>query len=335
MKNIILLVMTAFFTFSTLASPSDSPHRFYPQGGQDSLGNIYGLQDILIFSLIAKRCKRYLPVEDHFDCKEAVSLMLGELDTDILFPETENAVAPGSFLFVAFKQLLINSLSDLKTQQYLEKINADINGYLTGEIRQFNLWNSSVQFFKSKKLAARAIAVLFQDTTHARLHLAYLEKAKIRTGAQFESNKNLLNQTIDQLSTLMDLQDQKYIQLFYPDGVKSPINRNFYHFYVPFFLGQQLAESGVSARMSTIAPLLMTLTYEFVTSADDYRYVFADPETINKSENWKLKDIFAGYQGSALSCKKSSTPLKSFQFLEDNFSISTFETVKALLSTAK
>ena len=327
--------MTAFFTITASATSFDPAPRLYPQGNQDSLGNLYGLQDILIFSLIARRCKRYLPVEDHYDCKEAASLMLGELDTDVLFPETDNSVAPGSFLFIAFKQLLINSLSDFKTQQYLEKINSDINRYLSGEIRQFNLWNSSVKFFGSKKLAARAIAVLFQDTTHARLHLAYLEKAKIRTGAQFDSNKNLLNQTIDLFGTLMDFQDQKYIELFYPQGVINPINRNFYHFYVPFYLGQQLAETGVSQRMSTIAPLFMTLTYEFVTAADDYRYVFTDPETIDSGQDWKLRDIFAGYQGAAFSGKKSTPPLKSFQFLKDNFNISTFETVKAMLSTAK
>jgi hypothetical protein len=177
-----------------------------------------------------------------------------------------------------------------------------------------------------------AIATLFQDTTNARLHLAYLERTGTRTGLQFDKNFELLHQTITNLNTLMDLQDQKYIELFYPKNTADPINRNFYHFYVPLYLRHALFDLGVSARMSSIAPFMMTITYEFLTASDDYRFAFADPEILGSEDIWKIKDIFAGYQGAYLG--KSKAPLKTFKFIQESFRSSTAKTIESLINSA-
>lgn len=332
MRKILLLLVTASLSLTTLGSPSEPNQRFYPEGTQDSLGSAYGFKDLVIFSLIARRCKRYLPIE-HLSCKDAVAVMLEELDTDVIFPEQETQLtAPGSFLFIAFKSNLIRFLSDKQTEKYFEKLNQDINQYLLGASASFNLWSSTTKFYRHEKLAAMAIATLFQDTTNARLHLAYLERTGTRTGLQFDKNFELLHQTITNLNTLMDLQDQKYIELFYPKNTADPINRNFYHFYVPLYLRHALSDLGVGARMSSIAPFMMTITYEFLTASDDYRFAFADPEILGSEDIWKIKDIFAGYQGAYLG--KSKAPLKTFKFIQESFKSSTAKTIESLINSA-
>jgi hypothetical protein len=331
MRKILLLLATVSLSLNISASSSGPSRRFYPQGTQDSLGSAYGFKDLVIFSLIAKRCRRYLP-QEHLSCKDAVAVMLEELDTDVIFPQEEKQLtAPGSFLFVAFKNYLIRFLSDKQTQNYLESLNREINDYLVGLKPSFNLWSHSLKFYRHEKLAAMAIATLFQDTTNARLHLAYLERTGTRTGLQFDKNLELLHQTISNLNTLMDLQDQKYIELFYPQNTADPINRNFYHFYVPLYLRHALKDLGISSKMSSVAPFMMTITYEFLTASDDYRYAFADPERLTDEDLWKMKDIFAGYQGAYIS--KSQAPLKSFKYIQESFKNSTAKTIQALLSS--
>jgi hypothetical protein len=330
MRKILLLLVTASLSLTSMGSPSGPTQRFYPEGAQESLGSAYGFKDLIIFSLIAKRCRRYLPLE-HLSCKDAVAVMLEELDTDVIFPDEEKQLtAPGSFLFVAFKTYLIRFLSDKQTQNYLETLNREINDYLVGLSPSFNLWSSTLKFYKKEKLAAMAIATLFQDTTNARLHLAYLERTRTRTGLQFDKNLELLNLSISNLNTLMDLQDQKYIELFYPAKSADPINRNFYHFYVPLYLRHALKDLGISSKMSSVAPFMMTITYEFLTASDDYRFAFADPERLTSSDIWKMKDIFAGYQGAYLGLTKS--PLKSFKFIQGNFEVSTAKTIQSLIN---
>ena len=330
MRKILLLLVTASLSLTTTGSTSEPYQRFYPEGSQESLGSAYGFKDIVIFSLIAKRCRRYLPLE-HLSCKEAVAVMLEELDTDVIFPEQEKQLtAPGSFLFIAFKSYLVNFLSDKQTQSYLETLNREINDYLVGTSPTFNLWSSSLKFYKQEKLAAKAIATLFQDTTNAKLHLAYLQRTGTRTGLQFDKNLELLHLTISNLNTLMDLQDQKYIKLFYPPKTADPINRNIYHFYVPLYLRHALKDLGISSKMSSVAPFMMTITYEFLTASEDYRFAFADPERLTGDDLWKMKDIFAGYQGSFLG--KSKTPLKNFKFIRESFEISTAKTIQTLIS---
>jgi len=330
MKSISFFLTLILCSLSSVAQDDTSKMRLVAAGGQESLGNLYGLQDIMIYAVIAKRCRRYMTIENEYPCKEAVATMLEELDTDVLIPNDKSQLeAPGSFLFVAFKQDLISLLSDERTQDYLEFLNGQVNAYLTGALKKFNLWESSVSYYRSKKLAAKSIAVLFQDITPARLHLAYLEKAEIKIGAQFESNKVLLERSISNLNTLMDLQDKNYVKLFYPAKTQDPINRNFYHFYVPYYLYHQLLSRDISPEMSAAAPFMMTITYEFLTAAEDYRYVFSDPETLGSDNIWKLKDIFAGYQGAFFGLRAGQ--LSEFEEIAQMFSESTSQAVHYLL----
>jgi hypothetical protein len=192
------------------------------------------------------------------------------------------------------------------------------------------LWDLALEHFQTKELAAQNLAALFQDTSLARLHLAYLEKAQVSGNSTFVKNKNLLNRTIETMNLVFDYSKSGYQKLFYPTQSKGPLNRSIYHFYVPLNLSLKLQSLGVSSQLSFTAPLLMTLSYEFITSESDYRYLMEDPESLDPIKHaWKIKDIFAGYQGAAMGSSKKS--IKSLRFLKDHFSLSTNETVKLML----
>jgi hypothetical protein len=281
-------------------------------------------QNILLYTVIAKRCEHFLKTNEISKCEGTVSQLVDVLDAHIIFTGSK------SFVFAAFKKELIKSLSSETTATFLNHFNKSMNDYLLGNLDQFNLWDLALEHFQTEEMSARILSALFQDTSLSRLHLVYLEKAQIKGNAAFTKNKQLLNRTIETMNLVFDYSKSSYTKLFYPTQSKGPLNRNIYHFYVPLNLSFKLQELGVSNQMSFTAPLLMTLTYEFITSESDYRYLLEDPETLDPLKHeWKIKDIFAGYQGAAMGSSKKT--IKSLRFLKDHFSLSTNKTVKAML----
>jgi hypothetical protein len=258
------------------------------------------------------------------DCRDSVSSMVKVLDPHLMFPDTN------SFLFIAFKKNLIDVLSKKDTETYLNNLQIEMNRFLVGENQTFNLWDFTLKHYKLPEVAAKMIATLFQDTTHAKLHLAYLDKAEIRGGPVFIRNKELLSLTIDTMNSLFDYTTTGNHSHFFPRKIKANLNRGLYHFYVPLHLSLELKAHGTKKLMAFAAPFLMTLTYEFITATPDYRYVLKDPASLDpRKHEWKIRDIFAGYLGASMGVNKKIT--KEFKFLTESFGISTKETITALL----
>jgi hypothetical protein len=201
--------------------------------------------------------------------------------------------------------------------------------YLVGQKSETpNLWEMSLKFFGSEFEAARALAVLFQDTSSVKLHLAYLEISGVRgTTSWFDSNRELLGRTIDTMNMVLDANGENFQTLFYPKNVQAKLHRTIYHFYVPTYLSMALRKRGVPERFSFVAPLMMTLTYEFVTAGTDFRYLFDDPE---KVEEWSLGDIYGSYSGLTFAAGRMRS-IRSLDDLRSNFKISTAKGVQALL----
>lgn len=201
--------------------------------------------------------------------------------------------------------------------------------YLIGQKKSApNLWEISLTFFGSEFEAARALAVLFQDTSHVKLHLAYLEiSGQQGTTSWFDSNRELLGRTIDTMNMVLDANGEDFQALFYPRNVQAKLNRTIYHFYVPTYLSMALKKRGVPERFSFIAPLMMTLTYEFVTAAPDFRYLLKDPAVV---EEYSLGDIFGSYNGISFASGRMNRVL-SLDELKSNFRISTAKGVEALI----
>lgn len=309
-------VLNSIFALCFLACAAGHASDAFPQDEKS--------QNILLYTVIAKRCEHFLKDHEISKCESTVSQMVELLDAHIILTGSK------SFVFAAFKTELIKSLSSEATTTFLNSFNNSMNDYLVGNLDQFNLWDLALEHFQTKEMAAQFLASLFQDTSLARLHLVYLEKAQIKGNAHFNKNKQLLNRTIETMNLVFDYSKSGYLKLFYPTQTQGPLNRNIYHFYVPLNLSYKLQELRVSNRMSFTAPMLMTLTYEFVTTESDYRYLLDDPKTLDPlKHDWKIKDIFAGYQGAAMGSSKKT--LRTLRFLKDHFALSTNETVKSLL----
>lgn len=330
MKTLLALL----FVFSSL-SPAHSqidPATTRPNVLLEILANDLGVKNVILYSLIAKRCTRYLPATDHGQCQETVNEMIDLLDSDILFPATsENFApyAPQSFLFVAFKKNLIDLLSSPDTTVFLTELQGELNDFFLGNNPNFNFWDFTLAYYKSPAQASKVLAALCQDTSMAKLHLNFLERARIRGRQNFSQNKELLERLLETLTVVMDTRAGELHHLLYPRSAKPELNKNMYHFYVPLYISHALKSRGASPYMSYVAPMLMTLSYEFITTASDYRYIFDDPATLPHHE-WKVRDIFAGHQGASMGAGRKS--VRELNSLQAGFKNSVKETVKVMLS---
>jgi hypothetical protein len=289
--------------------------------------------EFIVYSLIAKRCERYMPENKMGECQETVMQMMDLLDYDVIFStnETTDKGIPQSFVFVAFRKNLINLLENPATAKFLENLNIALNDYLLGTNETFNIWELSSSHYKSEFKSSQVIATLFQDISNAKLHLRYLEKAGIEGSETFKQNKNLLEKTIDTINMVVDYHPENFQKIFYPKGsIGTSLNRNLYHFYVPLHLSLALQKSSTDKHMTFIAPFLMTLTYEFITTSNDYRYILTDPERLDTTEHaWKLKDIYGGYCGASKGLGKK--PAFNLSEMGELFNVSSYEAVTTLL----
>jgi hypothetical protein len=293
-----------------------------------------GLRDLGLAKVIGTRCSRYMDPSDKTPCKEAVKKMIQTLDYDIIITDDKRSTRPheswkpSSFVFVAFKTNLINLLSLDSTNVYLNDLNQKLYKYLVDSKSTLNVWDVTKTYFKTDYKTAMAMATLFQDTSMMKLHLAYLERSGISGNIRYQSNKELLSRVIDTINLILDSSEDHYRELFYPEEIKRDLNRNIYHFYVPLFLAKSLHAQGVADEHAYAASLMLTLSYEFITSSQDYRYLFLDPLTMTNLHN--LKDIFGGYCGSNIGLRGMNFN-RSFEAIRASFERSTEDGVGLLL----
>lgn len=335
MKNSLLFLLAVIFTFNLHAAPQESKRV---NGLLRFVAHNAALRNYALYTLIANRCNRYMNYFDQISCQEAVKHKIEILDYDIILSNNKNLLPlepktwnPKSFVFVAFKNDFLKLLGEEKTTEYLQDLQEQLSKFMTHEISDLNIWSLSMDHYRSKFKAAQVMAVLFQDTSIMKLHLAYLEKAQITGNKSFNTNKVLLSRVINTINLVLDLSEVHYQDLFYPRELQSHLNRNIYHFYVPFYLAMSLHERGFSPRFAYSAPLMMTLTYEFITSANDGRYFMKDPLFLDEeTEQSKIRDIFGGYCGANFGVFDMNFE-RDFSSLKESFSRSTEEAVRLML----
>lgn len=300
-----------------------------------------GVKELSLYFLLANRCDRYLTGASREGCKEAVGRELQILDFDILMnseqrPYLQNITNPQSFVFIAFKKNLIKLLSDPRTTTYLEHLNEKLNNFLTGDTQNLlSIWDVTKNFYQSDLEAAKVLAALFQDTSHKKLHLAYLDRTQSNRNADFQNNRQLLDRVIENINMILDYNEDNFQALFYPAQVKAKLNRTIYHFYVPLYLAKALESEGRTKKNSLVGPLMLTLTYEFITAGSDYRYVLNDPSSIDgntKAGLWKIHDIIGGYSGALFGIDASQWAASSTDIVK-GFTKSSHDGVAALLKT--
>lgn len=342
MKNLILLLGILLISMG----PSHARHDAkLPNPLLRFIAEVEGVREFALYSLITNRCNRYLsPRSREKDCHRAVDKMIDILDFDLLTDPKANGLVrydntnPHSFIVIAFKKSLIGLLNYPQTTEYLTLVREELNLFLSSETPYpVNLWDLSVKFWKSERVAAAAIAALFQDVSPVRMHLLYLYRSGYQGKDSYQENFSLLMQVLDTFQLLSDYSSANFQKVFYPSSVKEDLNKAFYHFYVPFYLSQELKRTGTGPEFAFTAPLMMTLTYEFITASEGYKHLYSDPKTLNpnnKIDAYKIRDIMAGFYGvSYAQGRKDQLP--SFLNLGSKFGTSTYSGVEALLNHGK
>ncbi len=332
MKMLIFVPVFLILLFPAHANSSTAERR--ANGLLQFIAEQEALRDFALSTVIGNRCNRYMSYRDRAPCKAAVKKMITLLDYDIIISDNKklrgpnNNWTPSSFVFVAFKGHLISLLNNQKTGPYLKDLNQQLYDYLTGQKEKLNVWDVTLAHFKTPYMAAMVMATLFQDTSLRKLHLAFLERGQISGNQYFGSNKEMVGRVIDTINLILDSSEDHYRKLFYPEEVVKHLNRNIYHFYVPLFLSMSLKREGLYTQFAFTAPLMLTLSYEFITASNDYKYLFQDPESIHSLG--KIKDIFGGYCGANIGVRGMNFN-KSFEIIKESFARSTEDTVHLLL----
>ncbi len=335
MKNALMFLFAVIFTLNLQAAPQESKRV---NGLLRFVAHNAAMRNYALYTLIANRCNRYMNYFDQLSCQEAVKHKIRILDYDIILSNNKNLLPiepktwnPKSFVFVAFKNDFLKLLGETKTTVYLQDLQEQLSKFMTHELSDLNIWSLTLGHYKTKFKAAQVMAVLFQDTSIMKLHLAYLDRADIKGNTAFNANKVLLSRVINTINLVLDLSEAHYQELFYPRELQSHLNRNIYHFYVPLYLAMALREEGFSPRFAYTAPLMMTLTYEFITSANDGRYFLKDPISLDEGrEQSKIRDIFGGYCGANFGVYGMDFD-RDFSYIRDTFFDSTEEAVRFML----
>ena len=298
-----------------------------------------GLRNFALHQLIKLRCENYLNSNEAYFCSQAVKKQLSILDFDIVVVDDEIKNAhksvmwtPSSFVFLAFKANFFKLLNDPKTTDYLTYLESELNKFVSQNGEEVNIWDLTLKFYPNKKEASQVIATLFQDISAFKLHLAYLQVKGLKGSESFQSNKLLLSRVIDGINQILDMNEDFFKRLFYPQEIFESMNRNIYHFYVPFYLSLELKSDDEFKAYSKIAPLMLTLTYEFITLRKDSTYFFQDPEKLTQDHfRGTIQDIYGSYRGIAFA-QNYVEPL-NIGVVTDLFQESTYKTVRALLKT--
>lgn len=328
----IFLISFLFLSFTNSANAYDTPEDI--DGWIESLAKSKTIRNTAFQSVLGSRCNSYLSYPYGDACSLVASRMISVLDYDVIFPEgntpqrPDESWRPSSFLFIAFKKNLISLLSSKTTEKYLNDLNQALNNLMVGSGEKFSFWELTKKHYKSDYMTSMAIAALFQDTSMMKLHLAYLDKSKNNRGTLFASNKDLLSRTILSINWAMDNAETEVKEVFYPEQFSQNLSRRIYHFYVPLYLSMALNKEGYKKDYSALAPLMMTLSYKFITSAKDYRYIFSDPEYIQDRE--RIKDIYGGYCGANYGVRKFNFNY-SFELIRSEFARSTSKGIKTLI----
>lgn len=330
MKNTALFLVGALFLTLNCQAYDTATAAMRSNGLLRFIAKSESMRDFGLFTVMYTRCKRYVAKSQVDACQDSVEKLIKTLDYDLLFNNKREAILvndfdPESFVFVAFKSKLIQLLNDAKTTAYLTMINDKLTRFMTGQDSEpANLYNASLEFYGNEKLAVTALAALFQDTSMNRLHIAWLEKSQTRASVQFVENKDLLSRIIQTINFIMDTSEANYRVMFYPPKIQKFINRNIYHFYVPYYAALTM-KSSMRAEDAVKGPLMLTLSYEFITSAADMRYLFDDPEQISAQSTL---DIYGGYAGGRMGAGMNFIDLGT---MDAAFKASTIKGVKSLL----
>lgn len=208
---------------------------------------------VLFWEMMARRCDHYTTFlsSERLECKERATDLIAHFDLDLM--DGPDHQAAGAF----YSQRLIKWIQLPATSEYLLATASFLRDH-AGESHVVNLWEWTLRFTRDDpEQALEWIALLFQDTSDAKIHVKYL---RLREGA----NHLREVEALDQISTQIGA--TRTFDLF-PTVVEGAnhfnLNRGLYHFYVMAYMAHQLHEHRPRSELNATIPFLINTTYEF------------------------------------------------------------------------
>ncbi|MDA8793585.1 hypothetical protein N9N67_10070 [Bacteriovoracaceae bacterium] len=292
--------------------------------------------------IINYRCERYLSGSESSLCKESVQTMISELN--VKYVNDGNIPWSGDLkpvAFIAFHDELIKLLSQSTTGNYLSHLKNKFSNYTKDQSPlNFNLFQETVNYFTSEKVALKNIALLFQDTSEVKAHVYYLRNVVKKKSSMFEENLNQLDQILDIFNHIFTYNRDVNLKAFFPQNFTQANDfSSIYHFYVPAYLSTKLAQNlstkngrARAERGAFLSTFMFVLTYEMVTSGEKIskKYLVNDPPNI-RGNMVKIKDLFTTFNSAYFHSTKSM-PQKSLVKLKGLLEKKTSLGVNYLLS---
>jgi hypothetical protein len=290
------------------------------------------LREFSLKFVLGNRCFLYLPLFDALDCQQATSVLVELLDYDLMESDLKaDKNNNPSFLFIAFKSELTDFLSKEDSFLLLESLNEELFKAAVNPKKGKNLWKLMLALtHQSPEKASALMGILFQDTTRDQVHLAFLKRENTLRTPTFTKNLEKLAQVLDHVANITQGQPENFNALFFPKNKAQGVNNSIYHFYVPFYLTQKILSQGFSPTIARLAPLILTLSYEFFSMEGSSPYVLSDPDSLDsKIYAWKLMDIYAGYCGGLYGISQNDK--MTLQDLTDLFEQSSSSAIQEMI----
>jgi hypothetical protein len=322
-----ILVFTLFSGFLRAQTNSELGHIL--TAGKD-------LKEFSLKLVLGNRCFLYLPLLDALDCQQATSVLVDLLDYDLVESNLKtNKNNPPSFLFIAFKSELTDFISKENSFLLLESLNEELFKTAVNPKKGKNLWMVMLDLTNQQvDKASSLMGILFQDTTRAQVHLAFLKREQVPRTPTFTKNLEKLAQVLDHVANITQTHPENFHDLFFPKNKALGVNNSIYHFYVPFYLTQKILSKGYSPTIARLAPLILTLSYEFFSMEGSSPYIFNDPDSLDsKIYAWKLMDIYAGYSGGLYGINKNNK--MTLQDLMDLFEVSSSSAIQEMIHLSR
>ncbi len=300
----LVSVFLAVFV-STWQYPVEANNKWTDQAQGIAFKNRYVISG-LVYGPILMRClnyfeagsKRYFQLDSPFitpECSRAARLFNQILDIKIepvLDPITQELRQQP----VAFSKTLHELLEKPSTLQTLSnlKVMIDQASLYSQSSDKIDLMSALTDKVSNPPNALQLLAVLFQDVSPLRSHLAGLSQDKMTQNSQIaQLNIQILNELITKFTSAEP--GITCIPITQKELPKTCINM--YHFFVPAYLAQQLRAQGISAGLAAFFPFLFNYFYEVASNTSPALTLVWEPRRM--TNEWSIFDMYLGYIGAS------------------------------------
>ncbi len=176
-------------------------------------------------SVLAEKCTSYLKTYRPY-CLKVANRFFKVIDMKYKASEKSD----GRHTIIFFERQTRNLFKDPRFPHYIDRLNYELNQLHFSFSKEFNLFEFTASFLKSKSEARKWIALLFQDNARE-YHVHWLKETK-------PLEEKLLGKYLQAYRQLMTDQVKKLD--FYPQGMAPLFSVKIYYYYLTSFLNREM-----------------------------------------------------------------------------------------------